>query len=129
MLASLGQVLPAAAARYGDKKALIAPDRTLSFRELDQLSNGLAANLVKLGVAPGDRVTLYAPNCWEWLVTYYGTLKMGAVINPINVMLSPAEVAFITRDCGAKALIGCRDKLAPALAAGVEGLTTIVFGT
>jgi long-chain acyl-CoA synthetase len=54
---------------------------------------------------------------------------MGAVINPINVMLSPAEVAFVTRDCGAKALIGSRDKLAPALDAAVEGLTTIVFGT
>jgi long-chain acyl-CoA synthetase len=65
MLTSLGQVLPAAAARYGDKTALIAPDRTFSFRELDSLSNALAASLVKLGVAQGDRVTLYAPNSGE----------------------------------------------------------------
>ena len=129
MLSSLGQVLPAAAARYQDKTALIVRDRTFSFRELDQLSSAFAASLVKLGVAPSDRVTLYAPNSWEWLVSYYGTLKIGAVINPINVMLSPAEVAYVTRDCGAKALIGSRDKLAPALDAGVVGLTTIVFGT
>ena len=122
-------VLPAAAAKYGDKTALIVPERAFSFRELDGLSSAVAASLVKLGVAPGDRVTLYAPNSWEWLVSYYGSLKTGAVINPINVMLTPAEVAYITRDCGAKALIGSRDKLGPALEAGVTGLTTIAFGT
>jgi long-chain acyl-CoA synthetase len=129
VLASLAGLIPAAAAKYGDKTALIAGDRTFSFRDLDRLSNALAASLVQLGVAPGDRVTLYAPNSWEWLVSYYGTLKTGAVINPINVMLTPAEVAYITRDCGAKALIGSAEKIEPALAAGVSGLTTIVFGS
>jgi len=129
MLKSLGQVLPAAAAKHGDRTALVASDRTFTFRELDALSNALAAGLVKLGVAPGDRVTLYAPNSWEWLVSYYGALKTGAVINPVNVMLTPSEVAYVTRDCGAKALIGSHDRVAPALAAGVTGLTTIVFGT
>jgi long-chain acyl-CoA synthetase len=129
VIACLGMVLPTAAAKYGDKTALIVPERAFSFRELDGLSNAVAASLVKLGVAAGDRVTLYAPNSWEWLVSYYGSLKTGAVINPINVMLTPAEVAYITRDCGAKALIGSRDKLGPALEAGITGLTTIAFGT
>src|SRR5215470_8724940 len=125
----LGMVLPAAAAKYGDKTALIVADRVFSFRELDGLSSAVAASLVQLGVAAGDRVTLYAPNSWEWLVSYYGALKTGAVINPINVMLTPDEVAYITRDCGAKALVGSRDKVAPILAAGSTGLTSIVFGT
>ena len=129
MIACLGMVLPTAAAKYGDKTALIVPERAFSFRELDDLSNAVAASLAKLGVAPGDRVTLYAPNSWEWLVSYYGSLKTGAVINPINVMLTPAEVAYITRDCGAKVLIGSRDELGAALAAGVTGRTTIAFGT
>jgi long-chain acyl-CoA synthetase len=128
MLASLGQVLPAAATRYGDKPALIADGRTFSFRELDALSNAFAASLSKLDVAPGDRVTLYAANSWEWLVSYYGTLKTGAVINPINVMLTPAEVAYVTRDCGAKALVGSRDKVAAALATGAACATSVVFG-
>jgi long-chain acyl-CoA synthetase len=122
-------VLPTAAAQYADKTALIVAERRFSFRELDDLSNALAVSLVKLGVEPGDRVTLYAPNSWEWVVSYYGALKAGAVINPVNVMLSPPEVAYVTRDCGAKVLMGSRDKLAPALAAGVTDLTTIVFGT
>jgi long-chain acyl-CoA synthetase len=128
MLASLGQVLPAAAAKFGDKTALIAGDRTFSFSDLDQISNAFALSLTKLGIAPGDRVTLYAANSWEWLISYYGTLKTGAVVNPINVMLTPAEVAYVTRDCGAKALIGSRDKVAAALATGAACSTNIVFG-
>ena len=92
------------------------------------LSSALAASLVRLGVKPGDRVTLYAPNSWEWIVSYYGVLKTGAVINPVNVMLTPAEIAYVTKDCGAKALIGSPEKVAPALAAGVTGLIAIVFG-
>jgi long-chain acyl-CoA synthetase len=128
MLASLGEVLPAAARRFGDKTALVAGGRSFSFRALDNLASALAAGLAKLGVAPGDRVTLYAPNSWEWIVSYYGALKAGAVINPVNTMLTPSEVAYVARDCGATALIGSRDKLAPALEAGVAGLTTVVFG-
>ncbi len=128
MLDSLGQVLPHAAHAFGDRTALVIEGRTFSFRELDELSSALAASLVRLGVKPGDRATLYAPNSWEWIVSYYGALKTGAVINPVNVMLTPAEVAYVTRDCGAKALIGSADKVAPALASGVSGLTAIVFG-
>jgi long-chain acyl-CoA synthetase len=128
MLDSLGQVLPHAAKAFGDRPALVIEGRTFSFRELDDLSSALATSLVRLGVTPGDRVTLYAPNSWEWIVSYYGALKTGAVINPINVMLTPAEVAYVTKDCGAKALIGSPEKLAPAIEAGVTGLTSIVFG-
>ena len=111
MLNTLAEVLPEAARRFGDKIALVIGDQEFSFRDLDELSNALAASLVKLGSQPGDRVTLYAPNSWEWIVSYYGALKTGAVINPINVILTPAEVAYVTRDCGAKALIGSADKV------------------
>ena len=97
MLNSLGEVLPHAARRFGGRTALVIEGRSFSFRELDDLSSALAASLVRLGVKPGDRVTLYAPNSWEWIVSYYGVLKTGAVINPVNVMLTPAEVAYVTQ--------------------------------
>jgi len=128
MLDSLGQVLPQATRQFGDKTALVFEGRSFSFRELDDLSDALAASLAEMDVRPGDRVTLYAPNSWEWIVSYYGALKTGAVINPINVMLTPAEVAFVTKDCGASALIGSPDKVNPALEAGVSGLKAITFG-
>ena len=62
----------AAATQYRDKPALIADGRTFSFRELDILSNAFA---VKLSVAAGGHVTLYAVNSWEWLVSYHGVQK------------------------------------------------------
>ncbi len=110
MLSSIGGIPVAAAQRFGDKTAIVLPNRTLSFNELEALTNRCANALVNLGVKPGDRVTLYSGNCWEWIVSYYGALKMGAVINPINVMLTPTEVEFVANDCGAAIVIASYEK-------------------
>ena len=110
MIASIGHIPAIAATQYGEKLALVCPERSLSFTELDQLSNQCANALVTVGVGPGDRVTLYSGNCWEWVVSYYGALKVGAVINPINVMLTPAEVEFVANDCGASVVIASQEK-------------------
>jgi long-chain acyl-CoA synthetase len=99
MINSIGQIPTEAAKRCGDWIALIVPDRELTFNELEALTNICANALVDLGVQPGERVTLYSGNCWEWIVSYYGALKAGAVINPINVMLTPGEVEFVANDC------------------------------
>lgn len=110
MINSIGLIPAEAAKIYGDKTALVLPDRELSFNELEALSNCCANALINLGVKPGDRVTLYSGNCWEWIVSYYGTLKTGAVINPINVMLTAAEVEFVANDCGSTVVIASHDK-------------------
>ena len=110
MMTSIGEIPTAAAQIYGDKTVLICEGRSLSFSELDALSNKLASALIGLGVQVGDRVTLYSPNCWEWVVSYYGILKTGAVVNPINVMLTPSEVEFIANDCGASVVIASYEK-------------------
>ena len=110
MINSIGQIPAEAARRYGDRTALIVPDRELTFNELEALTNRCANALVALGVQPGDRVTLYSGNCWEWVVSYYGALKVGAVINPINVMLTPGEVEFVANDCGASIVIASHEK-------------------
>jgi len=110
MMNSIGQIPAEAARRYGDRAALIVPDRELTFNELEALTNRCANALVALGIQPGDRVTLYSGNCWEWIVSYYGALKAGAVINPINVMLTPREVEFVANDCGASVVIASHEK-------------------
>ncbi|MBW0089351.1 AMP-binding protein [Pseudonocardia sp. KRD-184] len=99
-----GDILRVAAARFGGKTALVTATRTLSFTELDALSDRVAAWLAARGVRPGQVVSLYAQNRWEWVVTAHGALKAGAVINPVNVMLTPEELAFVLRDCGSAAV-------------------------
>lgn len=107
---TLGNILPAAAKRYGSKTALIFKDRTLSFAELDRLANRLAAGLQALGVGPGDKVTLYSVNRWEWVVSYYAIHQVGAVAIPINVMLTAEEVAYVANDSCARIVLASSDK-------------------
>ncbi|NKQ52254.1 long-chain fatty acid--CoA ligase [Amycolatopsis sp. K13G38] len=99
-----GDILRVAATRFGDKSALVTATRTLTFSELDELSQRFAAGLAGRGVRPGQPVSLYAQNRWEWIVAYHGALRAGAVVNPVNVMLTAEELAFVLQDCGAAAV-------------------------
>ena len=111
----IGQISQISARLYGDKTALIIEDKQFSFLEIDRMACCIANGLKSVGVQPGDRVTLYSQNCWEWVVSYYGIGKTGAVVNPINVMLTSEEVKFIVNDNGAKAVIASTDKGKPLL--------------
>lgn len=101
---SPASVLPTAAARYGAKAALITDDRALSYAELNDLSDRVAAALAERGVQPGQLVSLFSQNRWEWVVAYHGILKAGGVVNPVNVMLTYDELAFVLDDCDAVAV-------------------------
>ena len=127
---TIGQIPGEAAARFGDRTALVFGDRSFSYVEIDRLTSQLANGLKTIGVEPGDRVTLYAQNGWEWIVSYYAIAKLGAVLNPINVMLTPEEVAFVVKDCGAKALFTTADRGGPLLPLKEAGDLSelIVFG-
>ena len=118
MQTTLGEMLVDAAKRFGDKPVVVAPDRTLTFIQLDQLSTLLALHLRRLGIQNGDRVTLWMENGWRWMVSYYAVLKLGAVVNPCNIQLTAGEVDFIARDCGAKCLIAAHEKASQLLLGG-----------
>src|ERR1043165_7311635 len=123
-----GQILPRAAQRFGDRIALVAATRTLRYRELDEESDRVAAALRARGLRAGQVVSLYAQNRWEWVVSYHGALKAGAIVNPVNVMLTADELAYVLRDCGSAALLASGDKIAGALRARKElpALRTLV---
>ena len=127
---TIGGIPGEAAARFGDRTALVFGGRRFSYAEIDDLAGRLAAGLAGLGVAPGDRVTLYAQNGWEWVVSYYAVARLGAVVNPVNVMLTPDEVAYVVEDCGAKALITTADRAGPILPLKEAGRLAgvVVFG-
>jgi long-chain acyl-CoA synthetase len=122
-----GTILSRSAARHPSKPALVVGETVLTYSELDDRSSRVAGALRERGIAPGDRVSIYAQNRWEWIVAYHGILKAGGVVNPINVMLTPEEVAFVLNDCGARAIVTSQDK-APTLlelAANVPGLRDV----
>jgi long-chain acyl-CoA synthetase len=102
---SLGAVLPEAAACYGDRPALFFEGQWSSFRELDRDSTRFADSLVRMGIEPSARVILHVPNSRDWIVAYYGAAKAGAVVVPVDFMLTPEELIFIAKDSGATALI------------------------
>ena len=95
------------AARLPDKKALLvagAPDQAVTFAELDRHARRIAAGLAEMGIAKGDRVAIMMPNVPHFAAAQYGILSAGAVVVPINTMLTPHEVGRILQDSGAKAI-------------------------
>lgn len=84
----------------------------LSYKELNDLANQLANALASLGVNKDDRVALYLPNCPQYVIAYYATLKLGAIVAPNNPMYVPRELAFQLNDSGAETII-CLSRLYP----------------
>jgi long-chain acyl-CoA synthetase len=87
---------------YADRAALRIGDDTLSYRELDQASARVAGLLQDRGVKPGDRVGIMLPNTPEFAVVYYGVLRAGAVVVPMNPLLKSREVGYYLGDSGAR---------------------------
>jgi long-chain acyl-CoA synthetase len=111
MHTTIHAMLEAGAQSFGDKPLLIAPDRTLSFAEVDLLASRMAASLQRMSIGPGAVVTLWMENGWRWMVSYFGILKCGAIVNPVNVLLTADEVKFIIKDCGSRLLIAGAERL------------------
>ena len=111
MLSHLGLLSEHAAKKFCDKEALIFEDQSFSFRKLHDLVENFGAGLISLGVKEKDVVTLYASNSWEWIVSYFAIARVGAVINPVNTMLTSSEIIYVVNDCGAKTIICSEDKI------------------
>ena len=101
----LGEMLATTAARNPDKTAIIFHDQETSYFEFNQRANQVANALITLGVAPGDRVAMYMHNLPLFMEAYYGILKAGATIVPMNPLYKAGEVEYIVRDSGAKVLL------------------------
>lgn len=78
---------------------------TLSYRELDESSNRFAQAVRHLGLSKSDRIMLWLPNCIEFPVAFFGSLKLGAVAVPCSTLLTPEELNYLAEDSGALALV------------------------
>lgn len=104
-MTSLVRFLDENAERYGDRLACAAEDESLTYAQLRDASCRFAAALLDLGLAPGDRVSLYLPSSTTYVICYLGTMRAGMVANPINSVFTPHEVQYLLADSAAAALV------------------------
>ena len=102
---NLASLLDHAARMMPERGAVTCAGRTTTYGELERGAQRVAAALTQIGIAPGDHVALTCPNLTWFPIAYYGILKAGAVVVPLNVLLKPREVAYHLKDSEAKALI------------------------
>jgi long-chain acyl-CoA synthetase len=102
---NLASIVTASARRSPDAPAIRLGETQLSYSELDDRSARLAALLDAKGVKPGDRVGVMLPNVPEFPIAYYGVLRAGGVVVPMNVLLKRREIAFYLEDSGAELLL------------------------
>jgi acyl-CoA synthetase (AMP-forming)/AMP-acid ligase II len=98
-------VLDRMALDYADHEAVVTPDRTFTFAELRDEVRRTAAAMAGLGVQPGDRVAIWCPNTWHWVVACLAIHYAGAVVVPINTRYTAEEAADIIGRTGAPLLI------------------------
>src|SRR2546422_304430 len=99
--ATVQSLLDDSAAQFGDRSAAVFFGAALSYRALRILVDRFAGALHRLGVQPGDRVSLHLPNCPQFLVAYYGALRAGAVVVPFNPLYVEREIEHQLIDSGA----------------------------
>ena len=107
---TISQLLDRACARHGGRTAAIFAENklSLSWYDLRERSNDVAAGLLALGIGRGDRVGIWAPNRAEWLYVQFGTARIGAILVNINPAYRSSELEYALNKVGCKALIMAR---------------------
>jgi len=109
---TLGEVLRKSAAESPDSVALSYFGTKVTFKELDKLVDKFAEALQDLGIKKGDRVAIYLPNIPQFVIAYYGALRIGAVVVALSPLYKETEIGHILKDSGAQVLMAW-DRLYP----------------
>jgi long-chain acyl-CoA synthetase len=97
---NLADILVRSAKAFPDRPAIRLDDTVLTYAELDERSARVAGLLSRRGVGAGDRVALMLPNIPDFAAVYYGVLRVGAILVPMNPLLKEREAAFYLNDSG-----------------------------
>jgi acyl-CoA synthetase (AMP-forming)/AMP-acid ligase II len=103
-LRTLPEVVSAASVTWGDRLAIADGDVRLTFRELDAARRRSAAAFMAAGLEHGDRIAIWAPNIYEWILAAIGAQSLGIVLVPVNTRWKGAEVAYALNLSRAKLL-------------------------
>jgi len=120
MVFNLATTLTESAHEHPDKYVCRTVDRDVTYAELDELAGRFAAALLAGGLERGDRVAVQLPNVPEFLVAYYGILKAGCVMVPMNPQLTEPETAYLLGHSGARKHLDDPGDVV-ALCAGAKG--------
>src|SRR6478752_1614210 len=130
---NLARILDDAARQHPQRPAVRLDDLVITYAQLDDLSARAADWLRERGVAPGDRVGIMLPNVAQFPVLYYGVLRAGGTVVPMNPLLKAREIEHYLGDSGAKlvfataagATVGAAAVGAQAVAVDADTLTAI----
>jgi long-chain acyl-CoA synthetase len=103
---NLASILTETASEHGDRVALRLDGTELSYKQVEEASTHAAGLIRAKGVEPGDRVAVMLPNVPHFAMLYFGILRAGAVVVPLNPRYGHSEVAYHAGDSGAKLLFG-----------------------
>lgn len=102
---TIAERFQAVVAENPDRICVYDDNASLSYRALERASGGVAASLAAAGILPGERVALICPNGVDFVEAYLGILLAGASVVPLNLLLSPVEMAYILADSNVRAVI------------------------
>lgn len=125
---NLAEALSRSAQKHPRRTAIIFGQKRVTFRQLDETTSSIAAGLAGLGIRRHDKVALLLDNCPEFVFSYFGILKAGAIVVPVNYMFKMEEAKFILQDSLAVALITSRAyaEMAQELRLRVDSLRLII---
>jgi long-chain acyl-CoA synthetase len=127
-MTNLADVLVETARMYPDRPAVRQDDTVITYHELDTHTAALAGWAACHGIAPGDRVAVMLPNVTDFAVIYYGLLRAGAVVVPMNPLLRGREVAHYLTDSGAKMIFAWHEAVGAAEGAATAGADHVAVG-
>jgi acyl-CoA synthetase (AMP-forming)/AMP-acid ligase II len=104
---TIGDVLESAARKWGERIAIVDGDHRCTYTELRLRALEAANGFAGLGIRKGDRVAICMPNGLDWAVAFFGAIYAGAVVVPLNMVLSAAELGYQVGHSGASVLIVC----------------------
>ena len=107
---TIGENLRRTVERHGDRDALVVRSQRYraTYRELWDSTTALARALIASGIEPRDRVGIWSPNRFEWVVTQYATARMGAILVNINPAYKSSELRYALKQSGVKLLLLAR---------------------
>jgi long-chain acyl-CoA synthetase len=112
--------LSASAEKHPDRIGIRLDDIALNYAAMDQLSQRVAGLLKAKGIEQGDRVCVMLPNVPHFPMVYYAILRLGAIVVPMNVLLTSREITHYMNDSGAKLILVWNDFAGEAVTAGEE---------